>query len=123
MQKSGYRLDKIFSKRGGHLMNILAITACPTGIAHTFMAKKALEDAAKKLGHTIKVETQGATGIENEITMEEVENADILILANEVSLSKEERFKKIKKVEISIATAIRSSEVVLEKIEEKLEKA
>lgn len=101
-------------------MKIIAITACPTGIAHTFMAKKALEDAAKKLGHSIKVETQGATGIENEITPEEVKEADILILAAEVGLSKRERFENIKKVEIPIATAIKKSEAVIKKIEEKL---
>lgn len=101
-------------------MKILAITACPTGIAHTFMAKKALEDAAKKLGHEIKVETQGANGIENEITEEDIKNADILILAVEVGLRKRERFEGIKKVKIPIATAIRSSENVIKKIEEKI---
>lgn len=101
-------------------MKILAITACPTGIAHTFMAKKALEDAAKKLGHKIKVETQGANGIENEITQEDIKDADILILAAEVGLSKRERFDEIKKVNIPIATAIRSSENVIRKIEEKM---
>lgn len=101
-------------------MNIIAITACPTGVAHTFMAKKALEDAAKKLGHTIKVETQGATGIENELSEDDVKNADILILAVEVGISKRERFENIKKVEIPIATAIRQSESLIKKIEEKL---
>lgn len=101
-------------------MKILAITACPTGVAHTFMAKKALEDAAKKLGHEIKVETQGANGIENEITQEDINKADILILAAEVGLSKRERFEGIKKVKISIATAIKSPEAVIQKIQEKL---
>ncbi len=101
-------------------MNIIAITACPTGVAHTFMAKRALEDSAKKLGHNIKVETQGAAGIENEITEEDVLNADILILAVEVGISKRERFNNIKKVEIPIATAIRQADAVIKKIEEKL---
>ncbi|WP_042221924.1 PTS fructose transporter subunit IIB [Oceanobacillus manasiensis] len=101
-------------------MNIIAITACPTGVAHTFMAKKALENAALKLGHNIKVETQGATGIENEITEEEVKKADILILAVEVGIAKKERFETIKKVNIPIATAIKSAEALIRKTEEKL---
>ena len=50
------------------MKKIIAITACPTGIAHTFMAAKALENAGKKLNYEIKVETQGATGIKNKIT-------------------------------------------------------
>ena len=47
-------------------MKIVAVTACPTGIAHTYMAAELLEKTARKLGHTIKEETQGAMGIENE---------------------------------------------------------
>ena len=49
-------------------MNIVAITACPTGIAHTYMAAEMLEKTAKAAGHTIKTETQGAMGIENELS-------------------------------------------------------
>ena len=101
-------------------MNIIAITACPTGIAHTFMAKKALEDAAKKLGHTIKVETQGATGIENELNAFDIENADVLILAVEVGIAKKERFEKIKKVEVPVATAVKNAELLINKVVAKL---
>jgi len=49
-------------------MNIVAVTACPTGIAHTYMAAERLEKAGKKLGIAVKVETQGAMGIDNELT-------------------------------------------------------
>ena len=49
-------------------MKIVAVTACPTGIAHTYMAAEMLEKTAKAAGHTIRVETQGAMGIENEIS-------------------------------------------------------
>ena len=52
-------------------MKIVAVTACPTGIAHTYMAAEQLEKTAKKLGHSIKVETQGAMGIENKLTDED----------------------------------------------------
>ncbi|MFL2072174.1 PTS fructose transporter subunit IIB [Marinilactibacillus psychrotolerans] len=102
-------------------MNIVAVTACATGVAHTFMAKRALEDAAAKQGYQIKVETQGATGIENELTQSEVDQADIVILAVEVGIAKRERFEKVKKVEIPISTAIKNADGLLEKIKEKLQ--
>ena len=61
------------------------------------MAKRALEDAAAKQGYQIKVETQGATGIENELTQSEVDQADIVILAVEVGIAKRSVSKKLKK--------------------------
>lgn len=104
-------------------MNIVAITACPTGVAHTYMAKQALENAAEKLGHTIKVETQGALGIENEITMQDIAAADVAILAVEVGIAKAERFQKIKTVNVPVNTAIKSPEALIKKVEEALEKS
>jgi fructose-specific PTS system IIB-like component len=82
-------------------MNIVAVTACPTGIAHTYMAAEALERAAKKAGYKIKVETQGSIGIENEIKQKEVELADLVILAIDVQIKGITRFdhKTIFKVE------------------------
>ena len=50
------------------MANIVAITSCPTGIAHTYMAAEGLEAGAKKLGHKIKVETQGSVGTENQLS-------------------------------------------------------
>lgn len=101
-------------------MRIVAVTACAAGVAHTFMAKKKLEDAAKKLGHPIKVETQGAGGIENELTREEIAAADILILAIDVEIAKRDRFKDLRKVEVPITTVLKSPEALLRKIETKL---
>ena len=75
-------------------MKIVAVTACPTGIAHTYMAKSSLEKAAKNLGHSIKVETQGAMGIEDELTEEEIAEADVVILAVSVGIEGEERFNE-----------------------------
>ena len=54
---------------------ILAVTGCPTGIAHTFMAEESLKKAAKELGVEIKVETNGAVGVENELTEAEIKDA------------------------------------------------
>jgi PTS system fructose-specific IIC component len=60
---------------------LVGITACPTGIAHTFMAANALEKAAKALGHLIKIETQGSVGAKNQLTAEDIAAADAVIIA------------------------------------------
>ena len=99
-------------------MNILAITACPTGIAHTYMAAEQLERAANKLGHKIKVETQGAMGIENEFTEEDIKNADFIIFATAIPVQNKERFENLKKLEISVQEAIKNPETILEKLGE-----
>lgn len=63
------------------MKKILAVTGCPTGIAHTFMAEEALKQAAAELGCSIKVETNGAIGVENGLTAREIEEADAIIVA------------------------------------------
>src|SRR5205823_3555730 len=60
---------------------IVAITSCPTGIAHTFMAAEGLQKGAEALGHTIKVETQGSVGAQNTLTAADVRAADLVIIA------------------------------------------
>jgi PTS system fructose-specific IIC component len=62
-------------------INIVAATGCPTGIAHTFMAQEALEQAGEQLGVTIKVETHGQIGIENALSPAEIAAADGVIIA------------------------------------------
>ncbi|HEX9313998.1 MAG TPA: fructose PTS transporter subunit IIB, partial [Actinomycetota bacterium] len=61
-------------------MKIVAVTSCPTGIAHTYMAAESLEEAAKEGGHSIAVETQGAAGA-NPLTNEQIASADVVVLA------------------------------------------
>src|SRR6185295_13023620 len=73
-------------------MKIVAVTACPTGIAHTYMAAEQLEKTAKAAGHTIKLETQGAMGIENELTKADITAADVAIFAVDIEVEKKERF-------------------------------
>ena len=63
-------------------MYILGVTSCPVGIAHTYMAASNLEKTAKKKGLEIKIETQGAAGVENEITKEDLKRADAVIIAS-----------------------------------------
>ena len=60
---------------------ILAVTACPTGIAHTYMAAESLENTAKEMGYTIKVETNGSGGDKNVLTAEDIANCDCIIVA------------------------------------------
>jgi PTS system fructose-specific IIB component/fructose-specific PTS system IIB-like component len=90
-------------------MKILAITACPTGIAHTYMAAENLERMGRKLGHDIKVETQGAMGIENELNAADIQGAQILIIASEVPIQGRDRFRDVPKiVEVPVQLAIRN---------------
>ncbi|SDL35566.1 PTS system D-fructose-specific IIB component (F1P-forming), Frc family /PTS system D-fructose-specific IIC component (F1P-forming), Frc family [Franzmannia pantelleriensis] len=65
---------------------IVAVTACPTGVAHTFMAAEALSEAGKALGHQIRVETQGSVGAQDKLTEEEIAAADVVLLACDIEV-------------------------------------
>ena len=97
-------------------MKIVAVTACPTGIAHTYMAAEQLEKTAKKLGHAIKVETQGAMGIENELSQAEIDSADAFILAADIAIEQPERFEKIRKVEVPVQAVIKNPEAIFARL-------
>ncbi|WP_392486228.1 PTS fructose-like transporter subunit IIB [Haloimpatiens sp. FM7315] len=98
-------------------MNILAVTSCPSGVAHTYMAAEALENAFKKNGHNIKVETQGSIGMENEIKKSEIEKADYVILTKDVAILREERFKGKPIVRVAVADAIKKADGIVKKLE------
>lgn len=91
-------------------MNIVAITSCPTGIAHTYMAAEQLEKKAKELNHAIKVETQGSMGIENELTVDEIQRADYVVFAADIEVENKERFEGKKIIEVSVQEAIKHPE-------------
>ncbi|MBL4935665.1 PTS fructose transporter subunit IIB [Clostridium sp. YIM B02515] len=95
-------------------MKIVAVTACPTGIAHTYMAAEALEKAAKTLGHQIKVETQGSIGIENKISQKEADNADLVIFAADVAVKEEKRFKNKPIYRVEAQKAIKNAKAIVE---------
>jgi len=101
-------------------MTIVAVTACPTGIAHTYMAAEQLEKTGKKLGIPVRVETQGAMGIENELSPEEIRDAAAVVLAVGIPVQKRERFEGKKVYEISPGEAIKNPEAVLLKIKNDL---
>jgi PTS system fructose-specific IIB component/fructose-specific PTS system IIB-like component len=97
-------------------MNIVAVTACPTGIAHTYMAAELLEKTAKKLGHSIKVETQGAMGIENKLSQSDVDAAEVVILAADIALEEMERFARIRKIEVPIQSVLKNPDAIFTKL-------
>ncbi len=97
-------------------MKLVAVTACPTGIAHTYMAAAALEKTAKKLGHTIKVETQGAMGIENELSQAEVDGADAVIFAADIAIEREDRFAKARKIRVTVQAALKNPQAVFDQL-------
>lgn len=101
-------------------MRVIGVTACTIGIAHTYIAKDKLVNAAKKLNIECKIETQGNIGAENVLTEEDIENADVVIIASDINISGRERFKGKKIVQIPVSTAIKSPEGLLKQIEQKL---
>ncbi|MGL5214181.1 MAG: PTS fructose transporter subunit EIIC [Aeromonas hydrophila] len=92
---------------------VLAITACPSGVAHTFLAAKSLQKAAAKAGIKLKVETQGANGIINRISAKDVANARCVILAHDVAIKNKERFAHIEVIDVKTREAIHNPEGLL----------
>lgn len=93
----------------GQGKKIVAITACPTGVAHTFMAAEALEETATRLGHQIKVETRGSVGAKNQLTAQEIADADLVIIAADIELPLE-RFNGKKLYKTSTGLALKKTE-------------
>ncbi|OTO65451.1 MULTISPECIES: PTS fructose transporter subunit IIC [unclassified Enterococcus] len=92
---------------------LIAATGCPTGIAHTYMAQEALEQAAKKKGITIKVETHGQIGVENELTPEEIKQAEAVIIAADKDVHPE-RFAGKRIIDVSVSTGIKDAERLID---------
>ncbi len=97
-------------------MKIVAVTACPTGVAHTYMAAEQLEKTARTLGHTIKVETQGAMGIEHELAQADIDAADVVIIAADISVERPERFARSRKVEVPVQEVLKHPQSVFSKL-------
>ena len=101
VQKEGYR--------------ILAVTACPTGIAHTFMAAEALEQKGKEMGYPLKAETNGSGGAKNVLTKEEIENCDGIIVAADKQVEMA-RFEGKPVLQVKVADGIHKPEELIQKI-------
>lgn len=96
-------------------MYIIGISACPTGIAHTYMAADAIEHAAQNIHAQYKVETQGSIGIENKLTKEDVEKADLIVITAAVAVREFERFENAKNkiFEISLTEVITNGDEII----------
>lgn len=101
-------------KQNDNGYELLAITACTTGIAHTYMAAESLENKGKEIGHSIKVETQGQTGTKNKLTKEEIENAKAIIIASDIKIDLK-RFDGKKILRVKVSEAIKEPEKLIEK--------
>lgn len=102
-------------------MKFLAVTACPLGVAHTYMAAEAIQQACEKAEIECKVETQGFTGVENVITAEDVASADGVILTTDMPIKDVERFDHLEKVEIRVGPVIKQADAVVAKLISRLQ--
>jgi fructose-specific phosphotransferase system IIB component len=97
-------------------MKYVALTSCPTGIAHTYMAAEQLIKTGKKLGHEVKVETQGAMGIEDELTAKDIQEADAVIIACDLPVVGRDRFNGKRILEVPVQEALKNATGIFEKV-------
>ena len=102
-------------KASNEQYEILAITSCPTGIAHTYMAAEALEQMGEQLGHKVKVETHGSSGVKNKFTKEEIENAKGIIIASDTNIDLS-RFDGKKLIKTKVADGINKPKELIENV-------
>lgn len=95
---------------------VICVTACPAGIAHTYMAAEYLEKAGRKLGVNVVVEKQGANGIEGRITAQQLQEAKACIFAAEVAIKESERFQGIPAISVPVAEPLRHAEALIERV-------
>ena len=94
--------------------DLVGATGCATGVAHTFMAEEALEKAAEKLGYTIKIETHGQTGIENNLTSAEIADAQAVIVASDIDVGLD-RFAGKRLVVVPVARGVKEPDALIKK--------
>lgn len=94
-------------------MKFIAVTSCPTGIAHSEMAAESLEEAAKKSNHDIKVEIRGSIGTENELTEKDIKDADAVIIAADISVPTK-RFGDKPTVKVGVQKAVKDPKKVIQ---------
>ncbi|CAM3744574.1 PTS fructose-like transporter subunit IIB [Rahnella bruchi] len=94
-------------------LKLVAVTACISGVAHTYMAAERLEKLCAQEKWQVKVETQGALGVENLLSEADIAQADITLLITEIQLEQSERFAHSRCVQTSIHTFLRTPEKVM----------
>lgn len=98
-------------------MNVIGVCACPAGIAHTYMAAENLENYAKKKGYHVKIETNGSAGVENRLSEEDIQQADVVVIAADTKVEME-RFKGKPLLEVSVSEAVRNVADIFKTIED-----
>lgn len=102
-------------------MKLVAVSACTAGIAHTYMTQEAIEQECKKRGIECKVETQGGMGINNELEQDEIDAADVVILAIAIGIEGDERFEEKrdagKVIEVDPTQAIKDIKKLIDRAE------
>lgn len=101
-------------------MKVLGVTACPSGVAHTYMAAKAIEKACEKAGVECKVETQGSIGIENEIGADDLKDATAVVLTTNMPIKNDERFDGLPKVKMTAGDVIKYADAIVAKLQKEL---
>ena len=99
-------------------MKIVGIAACTAGIAHTYIAKEKIMKAAQAKGHIIHMETQGLAGTQDALTLSDIKEADIVLIAADIKVNGKERFKDKRMVEVPTGLAVKSPTKLIEKLEE-----
>ncbi len=99
------------------MKKIVAVTACPSGVAHTYMAAESIAQAAKAKGWDCQVETQGSIGIENELSAADIATADLVILTKDIGIKNEGRFDGKTIVRIGVSDAVKRADAVMAKVD------
>lgn len=94
---------------------IVAVTACIAGIAHTYMAAENLKKYAKKEGYQIKVETQGAMGLENRLSQDDIDSADVVIFAVDTTVQESDRFDNKQILKIGTSEVVKDGKSAIDK--------
>lgn len=97
------------------MTKIVAVTACIAGVAHTYMAAENLKKYAKKEGYDIKVETQGAMGVENRLAQSDIDDADVVIFAVDTTVSESDRFEGKKVLKVGTSEVVKDGKSTIDK--------
>ncbi|NTW71914.1 MAG: PTS fructose-like transporter subunit IIB [Eubacteriaceae bacterium] len=102
-------------------MKIVGVTACPSGVAHTYMAAEAIRRACKERNIDVKVETQGSIGCENYLTEDDIKDADAVILTKDIDIQEADRFKGKPIVKAFAGDVIKKAPSIVEKLVQYIE--
>jgi fructose-specific PTS system IIB-like component len=109
---SSDKKELIYSS-GERTLYFVAVTACATGVAHTYMAAEQLDKLAKEYHFSIKIETQGVLGIKNKITDKDIAKSDLAIIASDIMIDSPSRFDKCRVINVRISSLlIKPSELI-----------